>query len=58
MKIVYIVKTKLHYYPPCISQIRMIKKLGGDIEVIYGTCDEKTRQLLEKKILTVSKLEI
>ena len=27
MKIVYIVKTKLHYYPPCISQIRMIKKL-------------------------------
>ena len=49
MKIVYIVKTKLHYYPPCISQIRMIKKLGGDIEVIYGTCDEKTQQLLEKE---------
>mgnify|MGYP006963779989 CR=1 FL=1 len=44
MKIVYIVKTKLHYYPPCISQIRMIKKLGGDIEVIYGTCDEKSRK--------------
>ena len=25
MKILYIVKTQLHYYPPCISQIRMLK---------------------------------
>ena len=56
MKIVYIVKTKLHYYPPCISQIRMIKKLGGDIEVIYGTCDEKTRQLLEKENINCIKV--
>ena len=38
-KIVYIVKTKLHYYPPCISQIRMIKDLDYDIEVLYGTSD-------------------
>lgn len=48
-KIVYILKTKLHYYPPCVSQIRMIKKLGVDIEVLYGTCHEKTLEMLENE---------
>ena len=47
MKIVYIVKSRLHFYPPCVSQIRMIKRLGYDIEVLYGTCDKKTIELLE-----------
>lgn len=28
MKVLYIVKTQLHYYPPCISQIRMLKDLA------------------------------
>ena len=46
-KIVYILKTKLHYYPPCVSQIRMIKQLGYDVDVVYGTCHEKTLKLLE-----------
>lgn len=49
MKIVYIVKSKLHFYPPCVSQIRMIKKLGYDIEVLYGTCDQKTLQILKSE---------
>lgn len=48
-KIVYILKTKLHYYPPCVSQIRMIKKLGCDIEVLYGTCHENTIKLLNNE---------
>lgn len=48
-KIVYILKTKLHYYPPCVSQIRMIKKLGVDIEVLYGTCHKKTLEMLENE---------
>lgn len=46
MKVVYIVYNKLHFYPPCVSQIRMIKKLGYDIDVIYGNCDEKTIKIL------------
>lgn len=48
-KIVYIVKTKLHYYPPCISQIRMIKDLGYDIEVLYGTSDNSALELLKSE---------
>lgn len=49
MKILYIVKTQLHYYPPCISQIRMLKDLGYDVEVLYGTSDESALKLLAKE---------
>lgn len=47
MKIVYVLKSRLHFYPPCVSHIRMIKKLGYDIEVLYGTCDQTTIDLLK-----------
>ena len=46
MKVLYIVKTQLHYYPPCISQIRMLKDLGYDVEVLYGTSNESALKLL------------
>ena len=45
MKVLYIVKTQLHYYPPCISQIRMLKDLGYDVEVLYGTSNEREYSL-------------
>jgi hypothetical protein len=56
MKIIYIVKSKLHFYPPCVSQIRIIKRLGYDIEVFYGTCDEKTIQILESEGIKCKKV--
>lgn len=56
MKIVYIVKSKLHFYPPCVSHIRMIKKLGYDIEVLYGTCDDNTIKLLESEKINCYKV--
>lgn len=34
-KVIYIVKSELHIYPPCIAQIRMLKKNGVDVEVWY-----------------------
>ena len=49
MKVLYIVKTQLHYYPPCISQIRMLKDLGYDVEVLYGTSNESALKLLAKE---------
>lgn len=55
-KIVYILKTKLHYYPPCVSQIRMVKSLGYDIEVLYGTCHENTLKLLENEGIKCTKV--
>lgn len=45
-KIVYIVKNKLHYYPPCVSQIRMLNDLGYKIDVLYGTSDENILKIL------------
>lgn len=37
----YIVKSNLHYYPPCVSQIRILKDLGVKVTVLYGSSDEK-----------------
>ena len=56
MKYVYIVKSKLHFYPPCVSHIRMIKKLGYDIDVLYGTCDVNTIKLLENENIKCQKI--
>ncbi len=56
MKIVYILKSKLHFYPPCVSHIRLIKKLGYDIEVLYGTCDKTTLDLLKKENISCTKV--
>ena len=39
MKVTYIVKSKLHFYPPCVTQIRLLKELGVDVDVIYGSCE-------------------
>lgn len=40
-KVIYIVKSELHIYPPCIAQIRMLKKAGVHVEVWYGSCAEQ-----------------
>ena len=55
-KIVYILKTKLHYYPPCVSQIRMIHDLGYDVEVLYGTSNESAIKLLESEKIKCKKV--
>lgn len=56
MKIIYIVKSKLHYYPPCMAQIQMLKDFGEEIEVWYGSCDQNSLDLLEKRGISVKKL--
>lgn len=57
MKIVYIIYNKLHFYPPCVSQIRMIKDLGYDIDVIYGNCDKTTIKILEDENINCINIE-
>ena len=49
MKIFYVVYNYLDKYPPCLSQIRMLKKLNYDIEVIYGNCAASTLDILKKE---------
>ena len=56
MKVLYIVKTQLHYYPPCISQIRMLKDLSYDVEVLYGTSNESALKLLSKENIPCHKV--
>lgn len=55
-KIVYIVKTNLHYYPPCVSQIRMINDLGYEVEVLYGTSNDSALKLLENEGISCIKV--
>lgn len=49
-KVIYIVKSELHIYPPCIAQIRMLKKNGVDVEVWYGSCAKQLLAILMQKI--------
>lgn len=46
-RIIYIVKSDLAYYPPCLSQIRMIHDLGIDIEVWFGSSKVTAIDILE-----------
>ena len=48
-KIVYIVKSKLHYYPPCVSQIKILKELGYNLDVLYGTSHKSIIDELNKE---------
>ena len=48
-KVVYIVKSQLHLYPPCISQIRMLKKESINVQVWYGSCSNEVIDLLNNE---------
>lgn len=45
-KVLYITKSRLHYYPPCVSQIKMLKDLKCDVTVLYGSCEENVLEEL------------
>lgn len=48
-KVIYIVKTDLHYYPPCMMQIRYLKKLGVDVEVWFASSNESSLHIFDKE---------
>lgn len=48
-KVVYIVKTDLHYYPPCMAQIRYLKELGVNVEVWYASSNESALKIFDKE---------
>ena len=56
-KVYYIVKSTLHYYPPCISQIRILNDLGADVTVLYGSSDDMVLGLLRKEGIRLVRLE-
>jgi glycosyltransferase involved in cell wall biosynthesis len=48
-KILYIVKGALHIYPPCLTQIFLLKDQGVDITVICGECSPNVVRLLKER---------
>lgn len=48
-KVIYIVKSQLSYYPPCMAQIQMLQDLGVDIEVWYGSSAETALDILDRR---------
>lgn len=56
-KIVYILKPSVDIYPPCVSQIRIAKDLGYEIEVWFGHCGGATRFLLESNGISMKQLQ-
>ncbi len=55
-KVIYIVKSKLHFYPPCVTQIRLLKQLGLEIEVLFGSCSDTVTDIFEKEGIPYKKL--
>ena len=55
-KVIYIVKSELHIYPPCIAQIRMLKKNGVDVEVWYGSCAGQLLKIFDAENIPYSDL--
>lgn len=55
--IYYIVKSRLHYFPPCVSQIMMLKDLGCNITVLYGSSEIELITDLRKEGIECVKLK-
>lgn len=49
MKVIYLIKKGLQYYPPCLTQILYLEELGVDLEVFHGKNSEYINQLLDTK---------
>lgn len=55
-KIIYVVKSDLAFYPPCMSQIRMIHDLGVDIEVWFGSSKSTAKEILSNEGIPFTEL--
>lgn len=55
-KVIYIVKSELHIYPPCVTQIRLLKKAGIEVEVLFGSCNETVTKIFDKEGIPYTQL--
>ena len=49
MRIIYILKKGLHFFPPCLNQVLVLKDLGCDIVVYHGKESNYINSLLEER---------
>ena len=54
MKVTYIVRENLNLYPPCISQILMLKDLGIDVTVISGDINDNLKTIFKQREIEYS----
>lgn len=47
--VIYIVKSELHVYPPCVTQIRLLKQCGVNVSVLCGSCDTVVTKIFESE---------
>lgn len=55
-KVIYIVKSDLAYYPPCVSQICMLNDMGVDVEVWFGSSKKTAIDILETRGIPYAEL--
>ena len=48
-KVIYIVKTDLHYYPPCMAQIRYLKSCGVNVEVWFASSNKSALDIFNRE---------
>lgn len=58
MKIIYLMRSSLHIYPPCISQLLLLRDLDMEVIVGYGECNKDTADLLNSRNITCVSFDI
>lgn len=48
-RVYYAIFEDLHDFPPCISQIRMLARMGIEVIVLYSVCRDEVRTLLQQE---------
>ena len=56
-EVFYVIKSNLHFFPPCVSQIKMLVDLGVSVTVLYGSSEPKVLEELKSLGVTLVKLE-
>ena len=57
-KVIYVVKSDLHYYPPCMSQILLLNDCEVDVEVWFGSTEKSAVDILLKNNIEYENLDV
>lgn len=54
--VIYIVKSQLHIYPPCVTQIRLLNSAGVRVQVLFGSCSDVVTSIFQKEKIEYKEL--
>lgn len=55
--VIYVVKSLLHTYPPCVTQIRLLNKAGVHVEVLFGSCKDTVTNIFDTENIPYKELK-